>query len=263
MDSDNNNTKKTTRGIGRRNVLKNVAIASGIAGASSLTGGVAAGKSVKNDQSMRDMGVEDEYNDLINEGKIEEAIQLLENANVNHSTTRKKLPFRSDDSKDQPISPDDVVEKDSSIYLIANEVDDPIFSATVTCDLTARNDLLDCSGPDDAVAISYSDDRWKFNPESEDLGPYMDNFDPGPEGCVAKYDDTNLVAGFDETTHLKIELEKDEPGQHNLFGHYGHTWIPCSPGGGAATFGVSYGALSVNAGLKTDYWKEPTETVQI
>lgn len=254
---------KGTREIGRRTVLKNVAIASGIFGATSLTGQVAA-RIKETDQSMQEAGVADEVDSLIESGEVEEAVQLLEEANVNYSATRRVFSFGSDsDDGDLQVTPDDDISRDSTIYLIAGEYNHPIYRTVLHLDLEGTGDLLDCTGPDDGVGISYSDDRWRFDPRSEDLGPNMDHFDPNPEGCIAKYNDYAFIAGFDDPTHLRIDVEKLEAGQHNLYGHYAHTWIPCTPLGGSVSFGISVGALQVTPSGQTDYWKEPSNTVQI
>jgi hypothetical protein len=91
----------------------------------------------------------------------------------------------------------------------------------------------------------------------------MDQFDPNPSGCIAKYNDAAAIAGFDDRSDLRIHLEKLEDGRHNVYGHYSHTWIPCTPLGGSVQFGISFGNLSVNASGQTDYWKEPTNTLTI
>jgi|AntRauTorcE11898_2_1112593.scaffolds.fasta_scaffold07315_3 hypothetical protein len=242
----------------RRSVLKYIGSATTI-GALSTVGGTTIATEEENGTTMHEAGVKDEFDRLFKLGEFQEAISLLEANGVKYSATKTSL----DSFQESPggISPQDDLDKgDTFLWLCGGERREDVYGATLGWNPSRTGDLLDCSGPKDVVGISFSDDRWRFIPGSDDLGEYTDNFNPNPEGCTARYSDEAVIAGFDDPQYMMIELEKMEEGDANIYGHYSHNWDPYCVGGGSVSFGIQAGALQVSVdGL--DHWEKSAPTM--
>lgn len=115
------------------------------------------------------------------------------------------------------------------------------------------------------MGISFSDDRWAYEPGTLLTGQHVSNFDPNPSGVIAEYDDVAAWVDDPRDTmypNFSVDLEKTESGQHNIYGHYAHTWCPVTCAG-PVSFGISAGFFSISTGTGVNSWKKPSNTVEV
>ncbi|MCL7417550.1 MAG: hypothetical protein M8354_06890, partial [Halalkalicoccus sp.] len=59
--------------------------------------------------------------------------------------------------------------------------------------------------------------------------------------------------------NMNVDIEKTEPGEHNIYGTYVHTW---SPGGvpSGVSFSLAVGPIGVSTSRRTDTWTKRNDT---
>lgn len=242
--------------MNRRTFLKNGSIASltavGIAGTATAR---------PETQSLEEAGIEKAYESLFKNGRLDEAERLLKNHNVTYdrSTIPTGVKQSSDDASTELYS-----RSRAYIDLYAIHDYDVYYSADLFWTLYV-DDASNVPGPNDGVGVSFSDDRWAYEPGTAETGPYTVNVDPNPEGVIAEYNDLNAYNNQSKPNdgYLLTQLEKQESGTHNIFGDYGHTFYPNGYGWGGVSFSISAGYLGISFDGSADEWKKPSNTVEI
>lgn len=247
----------------RRQTLKSIVGAA--AGISLGTGFVQSARAQEEKVGLEELGLADEYEKLLRQGKVDDAEALLQSNGVAYS--RDSVPVgvkQSDESGGITASPDMYGKAESSVDLVATYNYGDLWRTSLNPALHVV-DIYDAGDPD-GMGISFSSDLWEFEPGTESLGTYTSNFDPNPEGVIAEFDEVN--AHLNDTPprdvqypYFRVDLEKTESGAHNIYGHYSHTWCPVVCGG--ASFSISAGFLSVGTGTGTERWKKPSNTVEV
>lgn len=238
-------------------------------------GGLVTSASSDDTQSLRSAGIKDRYRSLVKEGKNSQVNDLLEEHNVEHDITVVKPPERAQKSSadeegnntsDGPKITPDLWDRDSAnltLYGVHDEGD--LYSVDINAQLYLKTST-DTPADRDGMAISFANDAWEIEPDSNESGPYCDNFDPGAEGVLWKVDD--LEAFNDGTTphtpfgHILLE-KKLEGEKQNVYGHYCHSYYENGWGEGGTGFSVGFGSLSVSIQGLIDTWKKPTNTIEI
>ncbi len=75
-----------------------------------------------------------------------------------------------------------------------------------------------------------------------------------------KYNDPSLndYDYVDTTGNLYAEFEKTEPGSHNIYGTYTHTWAPGGVPSGVS-FSLAVGPIGVSISGGTDTWSKRSD----
>lgn len=250
----------------RRSVLATVG--SAVTAAASPVVGSAAVTDPADGRSMEEVGITQQVDDLMEEGRYGEASSLLSQHGVDYSIAIAENYIQPQHTGSDGISTADVMDGDTMRIVSGTmHLDDDIYRADLLLDMDIDEDLsalADCTGPDDIAAITYSSDNWEHEPGSQELGEHMSDFSPSSTGCSIRYDDySHLAVGTEQYPRFRIDLEKTEVGQHNVYFHFSHSWKTCEPTGwGGITFGLQVGALNVEASGTVSEWTE-TETVEI
>lgn len=249
MEKDREN--KTSN---RRSFLKRTgSISGGLMALSTIPSSVTA-KKKNTGQGTEDVGITKAVQRLTKQQKFEKAKQLLEKHDIEYDHDRVKVAVPS---QDDGVSAQEVFNDEKSTFdFFGYETTYPLYNVELHWDLHPRYPESDCPDPRDGNAISFSQDRWAFEPNSENLDTYNTNFSVENEGTYAKWDDAEAYVGDGVTTgHQIVGLEKQESGAHNVYGHYIHTYQNLC-GAASVAFSISYKYFGISSsGGGVSSWK--------
>lgn len=237
-----NNNKEVRRN--RRKFLKS------IAGTTMIAGSIGFGSELV---SAEEIGITEKIHQLIINGRVKQAKDLLESHDINHGYINgKKYPEDS-----SGIGTQSVFKKEpTNVHFFAYEQGAPYYNAEVTWDLSPHTSA-DSMQPNDVVAVTFNGARWQVNADTDIWNDYyIENKWTRPDGFTGKWDDeVAYVMNGDTSGYIGAMLEKSENyrgNKQNLWAHYKHTWVPPWKGGGAGAIlaasdiGLAPGILSVD-----------------
>ena len=238
---------------GRRTVLRS--IGAGIAGSAAVVGTATAEEP---DTAASAIGIGEAVRSLIRQRKANQAVRLLEKHDVPYDGSTLAMPPVGIDHSD--VSIQDQWTKSASTFnhytwLSSGDSDSGIFQASTSWNLNQEGNY-ETDGPADGVGVTINPDLWEpvLNSWEFDNNSTLD--ERGSKGVIVDFDDPTMnddVDGSDTTGWFDVELEKTEPGSHNVYGTYVHTWLPGGMPGGVS-FGLAVGPLSVSVSGSTDTW---------
>lgn len=209
--------------------------------------------------TLESAGIEDEFKKLVHKGNFNAADKLLERNNVrySHSTTRVNP---SEDISAEKIYLNPEKNSSSEQHLYATAVTSERHLLELAFDLEpAGNVGLDCSGPNDGMAISYSEVPYQSLPDTFECSDWVSKDETHEHGVVGTFNDSDR--GMRQTPWMEVEVrERDNfSGSTTIYSDYIHTWDPgCSGSGWSAAFTLSSaGNFSVStSGYIEDYRSE-------
>lgn len=213
-------------------------------------------------QSLEEAGIKNAFYKLFQNGKLDRAEELLKNHSVTHQ--RSTIPAGAKQTSDD-VSTDLYSRSKAVIDLYVTHAWDNFYTAGLYWTLYV-DEAVDVPGPNDGVGISYPGDRWGYEPRTAETGEYTSKVDPNPEGVIAQFDDSgayNNQGELPNNSYFQIQLEKQESGKHNVYGHYGHTYYGQGIGWGGVGFSITAGSIGINFDGEADKWKKPSNTVEI
>jgi hypothetical protein len=247
--------------ITRRTALKT--IGAGSISAVGFSGiGRAVGSKTENQQTgAREIGIEKEVQAHLRDQEIEKAIELLDRNNVPYdSSTSEISTSNSQETADGDFSTQAEFSRGKSklnhTSYLSNDLRN-LYGCTLNWDLNFGNQgKQETGGPPDGAGITVNPDLWEL-----ELGTYyFDNRSKldkrGGQGLIVNFDDPN---GPHSTPNkwtngsLAAFFQKTEPGSHNLYGTYVHTWAPFGVPSGVS-FSLAVGPIGVTTSGRTDTW---------
>lgn len=212
-------------------------------------------------QSLEEANIKKAYDKLIKKGKLDQAERLLQNHNVTYE--RSTIPVGNKQSTGD-VSTELYSESKAQVDLYAVHDWDNYYSADLYWTMYADN-AIDTPGPNDGVGVSFASARWAYEPGTAETSAYTSGVDPNPEGVIAEFDDLDAYNNQEQPNdgYLLTQLEKQESGQHNIYGHYGHTYYSNGTGSGGVSFSISVGFLGISFSGSAEKWKKPSNTVEI
>lgn len=255
-----------------------------------LAGTAAAGGSVSTNDSgvsAAAASVDERVSRLLDELRVEEAIQLLEKHDVDYHAFHESRPLRSE--SDGVDSSDYYSKGQSDVYFGAYHRYDNTYQAYLTWYLDPDgSNLVDDSYPKDAAVIGWEDSVWSPDPDSVSTSsnfeqpsgredgaslcsvenePILD----APANAIGVTFDDMLYWGYSAkkiSGGLTIDLTKENTGTEGvIIGEYNHTWnllgtAWLNPFGGLSiTVPGSGGSVSISLNLPSgaDNWELPSD----
>lgn len=236
-------------------------LAAGLTGFGGLTSTATATES----QGTDAVGITNAVQKLTQQRKYEQAKNLLDKHDIPYDHDRMSVVLPSGDSSDGVSAQEVFNDEKSTFDFFGYAASKPLYTVELRWDLEPRYPESDCPRPNDGTGISYSDSSWEFEPDSQNLSEYCENFDPNPEGTIAEWDDRTAYAGNGDTkgSHV-ILLEKQRDGAHTVYSHYIHSYTNLC-GAASIAFGISAGSFSItsSSGSGLANWKVTPQTIEI
>ncbi len=211
------------------------------------------------------MGISEELSQLLENGEVDQAVDLLEEHDISHSKDKRTTYGGPKSSSDNQIGTQSLYNKNKSeVSLIGWHKYDNMYGVNLNCVMNwGHGSAVDEDGPSDAYAISFAGSRWEPEPGTF-RGQNSPRIDMNPEGVIGK---TNLAVSttgppYNNYGSFRGTIEKRDDEDHNVYGHFGHTWSPFDLPSNVS-FGIAYGALSVSVGGAGDSWVMPAPTIEI
>lgn len=243
----------------RRTILKNAgATLVGIGSLSNVTG--ATGKPDRG-PGASEIGIKKAVDKHLEKGRIQKAHSLLEKHNVSHGFDHLTVPTAEMQGGDVSIQEADYSE--SQFWFHWYEREYPHYNIMNQFEIEGTGGGDKTSALADGVGFGWAGDKWEYDYPSFESGTmghdddYINNPDSKGSGLVAEYHGVEMLDGQEKGGWARINIEKQEPGKHNVWAHYGHTWEAWWEDYSAVTFGISYGGASLSVSLEggTGKWK--------
>jgi len=231
----------------------------------------------KKERSLKEAGLAKECENLLKQKKHDQAEKLAKYNNIKYD--RIKDHFGSISNKNTTGYGEDGrwSRSDSTydIYAAESQRSDEgdLWQVSMGCDLV-YHEYSDKTGPVDAMGVSWSDDRWAYEPGtfySRDYGSddndCIEEWDVDAEGIIVNLDDYCASVPRPEDNVYEAEfymkLEKQEQGEHNLYGHFAHTFLDEGMGSAAVDYAIETANLSAYTDNGTDKWVEDTDIIEV
>ena len=213
-----------------------------------------------------EVGITNTVQNLTQQGKFKQAKQLLEKHDVQYDHDHISVVIPNDKSSDGVSTREVFNDEKSTFDFFGYAVSKPLYTVELRWDLHPRYPESDCPRPNDGTGISWSDSNWEFEPNSQNLSEYCENFDPNPEGTIGEWDDRAAYGDNGDTKgHHVIGLEKQQSGAHTVYGHYIYSYTNYCDAASFISFGISAGGFSIStsSGNGLDSWKVTPQTIEI
>lgn len=243
-------------GLNRRQVLKSAGVMSASLATPLVSSGVVRG--AESSPSASEVGIADTVSSLFKEGKHSEAIHLLEKHGVKHDGSVVRMPSigsKASDSQERIGTQSEWDKSSSSFAHYSYHLRGNVYSTYATWTLRGGGSW-ETSGPRDGIGITVNPDMWEPQLESWDWDNRSVRDNRGAKGVIVKFNDPDgpLTAPSSQRTgYLELQLEKTEPGSHNIYGTYVHSWLPFGVPGWIS-FELAIGPIVATASGGTDKW---------
>lgn len=265
---------------GRRKVVKYAGVGlSALAGTSST---ISARED--NPVSAEAAGIEKAVQQLLHNGKVEKATNLLEKHNVKYDVVRDKTPSPSTSGD---VSTQDYWDRASATAAMTGyHKKDNLYHGHFGWTLDSLAKDVDDSMPDDGVTVGWEDSVFSYEPGSlnthydaleaaEDRASYTLKVDNEPlvdspgSSIGAKVNDQIYYNRPSDWTvepiqgYVEFDVTKENSVEGNLGGEYTHTWNVGGFTGGSITFSAGAGVVGLDVSLPTgtvDKYELPDQT---
>lgn len=239
----------------RRSFLKKTAAATAIVGTPMVSS--AAGKQPN---GAREIGIENAVKKFIRKEKFGKADAMLEKHDVTFDRNVVRLP-EAQAEEDEVSTEDEWNKSESSFSHYSWEAYDGDFYHSFLTWTLDGGGSAETAGPDDGVGATVNPDLWEPILDSWEFSDRCSLDKRGSKGVIGAYNDPNGPADApyeDRNGDMSVDFEKTEPGEHNIYGTYTHTWNPFGVPGGVS-FSLAVGPIGVSASGGTDTWDKRSD----
>ena len=218
-------------------------------------------------EGAEEKGIATAVRKLFENGKREQAIGLLDKHDVKYDTDVVTVPRTFGEPESDDVTTDEYLQKsNTSVGLDGYHLSGDLYDAGLWWATDITDYTFDDWGPKDGAAISFGESRWEYEPGTKHLNDHVSGFDPNPEGCIVEWDDGAETDYGNYTGNVGasfwVTLEKRDTDEHNVYGHYAHTYDYLQMPGGVS-FGISAGVFSVGVSGGARSWQVPSNTIEM
>lgn len=239
----------------RRSFLKKTAAAT-VALGTPMVSSVAADDSA----GARNIGIENAVEELLEKRKFEQADALLDKHGVKYDGEVLRLP-KVQGEEDEVSTQDEWNKSQSSFSHYSWHSSGDIYHVYQTWTLDGGGSA-ETSGPNDGIGATVNPDLWEPVLNSWEFSDRCSLDKRGSKGVIGSFNDPDgpMDAPYeDRTGWMSADFEKTEPGEHNIYGTYTHTWNPFGVPGGVS-FSLAVGPIGVSASGGTDTWQKRSDS---
>lgn len=238
----------------RRSFLKKTAAATAALG-TPMVSNVAA----KDPTGARNVGIENAVEQLLEKKKFGKADALLDKHGVKYDRNVVQLP-KVQTEEDDVSTQDEWNRSQSSFSHYSWLSYGDVYHSYLTWTLDGGGSA-ETSGPNDGVGATVNPDLWEPVLNSWEFSDRCSLHERGSKGVIGEFNDPDGpldVTPDERDGHMSVDFEKTEPGDHNIYGTYTHTWNPFGVPGWAS-FSLAVGPIGVSVSGEVDTWDKRSD----
>ncbi len=196
----------------------------------------------------KEIGIHQTVRDLIKNGRDKKAHKILEENDVEYSAN-KNVGGNVEDITTQAYYSKSGTEINNNSYHMSGNM----YHSILSWDYELGNSIIDGRGTKDGASLSVSDAFWepmKVYTSKENIELHK----RGSHGYITKVAEPVSVGG-NQHHFIEADFKKVEPGNHKIYGTYGHTWAVGGVYSGGVTFTLGPGPLGIGVSGTIDKWK--------